>query len=106
MSALCNLRCRRRSGLPAGSEKTIFDKFKQNKGEEAKRGFGLGLTICKMLVELHGGTIKASSLPKKGSRFCFWLPILTDRDEQRWLREHKRSGRSGGTQADDDTTDE
>jgi len=61
-------------GLPAGSEKKIFEKFNQVKREHAKAGYGLGLTICKMLVELHGGTIAAQSLPEKGSKFCFSLP--------------------------------
>jgi len=73
-------------GLPPGFEKTIFDKFQQVKGEQAKRGFGLGLTICKMLVELHGGTIKAARLAERGSKFCFWLPICTATEKERWLK--------------------
>ena len=65
-------------GLPPGSEKKIFDKFNQVKREHAKAGYGLGLTICKMLVELHGGTISAQSLKEKGSKFCFSLPPKFD----------------------------
>jgi len=90
-------------GLPAGSEKTIFDKFNQVKGEQSKRGFGLGLTICKMLVELHGGTIKATRLPERGSKFCFWLPICTATEKERWLRIDEREGRA--SQGNDESTE-
>lgn len=41
-------------------------------------GIGLGLSICKQLIELHGGTIKATSTLKEGSMFTFTLPIITD----------------------------
>jgi len=61
-------------GLPPGSEKKIFEKFHQVDKDHDKKGYGLGLTICKMLVELHGGTISAQSLPQKGSRFFFSVP--------------------------------
>jgi two-component system sensor histidine kinase KdpD len=61
-------------GLPPGMETRVFEKYQQVEKEHAKRGFGLGLTICKMLVELHGGTIRAQNLPEGGSRFCFSLP--------------------------------
>jgi signal transduction histidine kinase len=63
-------------GLPPGSEKKIFEKFHQLEKSHAKKGYGLGLTICKMLIELHGGTIGAQSLDQKGSRFFFSVPRL------------------------------
>jgi signal transduction histidine kinase len=62
-------------GLPPGMEAKIFEKFQQVEKEHAKRGYGLGLTICKMLTELHGGTIRAHNMPEGGSRFCFSLPL-------------------------------
>lgn len=38
-------------------------------------GFGLGLSICKQLVELHGGTLNVSSQPNQGSIFTFTMPL-------------------------------
>jgi len=53
----------------------LFDKFMQIKVKEAKHGYGLGLTFCKMAVEAHGGKIKVESEAGKGSTFIFTLPI-------------------------------
>jgi signal transduction histidine kinase len=47
----------------------------QIKVKEAKHGYGLGLTFCKMAVEAHGGKIKVESEAGKGSTFIFTLPI-------------------------------
>jgi signal transduction histidine kinase len=40
----------------------------------SSKGVGLGLTICKLLIERHGGTIWVESEPGKGSEFSFSLP--------------------------------
>jgi signal transduction histidine kinase len=53
----------------------IFDKFMQVETKEAKHGYGLGLTFCKMAVEAHGGAIKVESEVGKGSTFIFTLPM-------------------------------
>ena len=57
--------------LPAN----IFEKFGQLEGEKRSAGYGLGLAICKKIVELHGGKIWVESELGKGSRFAFRLPL-------------------------------
>ncbi len=62
-------------GLPAGEEARVFEKFHRVRSEEAQSGFGLGLTICKYIVEAHGGTISAANAPGGGAGFAFTLPL-------------------------------
>jgi two-component system sensor histidine kinase KdpD len=54
-------------GLPEGDLERIFDKF--------HRGAGLGLAICRAIVQLHGGRIWAERLPGVGTAFRFTLPL-------------------------------
>ncbi len=56
--------------------KNLFDRFKQVRDSSGahKQGFGLGLEICKKLVELHDGEIIVTSEPGKGSCFEVRLP--------------------------------
>ncbi len=64
-------------GIAADRLEAIFEKFTQEKYSTTRKygGSGLGLTICKKLVELQGGTIKARSKPGKGSVFQFFIPM-------------------------------
>src|SRR5581483_2063433 len=62
-------------GLPAGDETRVFDKFHRGREEAAQSGFGLGLAICKAIVEAHGGRIAARNLPQGGAEFTFTLPL-------------------------------
>lgn len=63
-------------GIKQSDQKVIFDRFSQvkNVSGSGQSGSGLGLPICKHIVELHKGTIWVESKPKKGSTFSFTLP--------------------------------
>jgi len=63
-------------GVPADLREAIFEQFQQVTTTDAteKGGSGLGLPICKEIVELHGGKIGVDSEAGKGSTFWFRLP--------------------------------
>jgi two-component system sensor histidine kinase KdpD len=63
------------AGLPSGEEERVFEKFHRARAEEAQSGFGLGLSICKYIVEAHGGTIGAFNVPDGGAEFRFSLRL-------------------------------
>ncbi len=62
-------------GLPAQDVETLFDKFTRGEQESAKPGVGLGLSICKAIVEAHKGKIYAAHRPGGGAVFSFDLPL-------------------------------
>ncbi len=64
-------------GIPAEHLERIFDRFHRvdTRLTRETSGLGLGLTICKYLVELHDGLIWAESCPAGGSAFHVWLPV-------------------------------
>jgi two-component system sensor histidine kinase KdpD len=64
-------------GLPAGREEAIFEKFTRGERESATPGVGLGLAICRAIVEAHGGVIRAGDSPEGGASFIFSLPLGT-----------------------------
>lgn len=64
-------------GLPPGREEAIFEKFTRGQREWAIPGMGLGLAICRAIVEVHGGTIRAEQSPDGGASFIFTLPLGT-----------------------------
>jgi len=61
-------------GLAAGDESHIFEKFYRGATRDS-RGAGLGLAICRAIVEAHGGRIWAQNRPDGGAAFRFFLPI-------------------------------
>jgi two-component system sensor histidine kinase KdpD len=61
-------------GLPPGDPEALFAKFHRGSMEGAVGGVGLGLAICRAVVNLHGGRIWAERRPK-GSAFRFTLPL-------------------------------
>jgi two-component system sensor histidine kinase KdpD len=64
-------------GLPAGQSETIFEKFTRGERESATPGVGLGLAICRAIVEAHHGTIRAGHSPEGGAAIVFTLPLGT-----------------------------
>ncbi|WP_166266539.1 two-component system sensor histidine kinase KdpD [Providencia sp. M-27] len=63
------------NGIPNGQEKNIFDKFSRAQKESAIPGVGLGLAICRAIIQLHEGEIWAQNNNKGGASFHFVLPL-------------------------------
>jgi len=61
-------------GLAPGDEDRVFDKFYRSKAPTS-RGVGLGLAICRGIVEAHGGRISAQNRPDGGVAFRFTIPL-------------------------------
>ena len=64
-------------GIAPEDHEMIFEEFRQVGSNYAQKreGTGLGLTLTKKFVEMHGGKIWVESQPGKGSTFTFTLPI-------------------------------
>jgi signal transduction histidine kinase len=68
-------------GIPAEELPNLFGRFYQTStNTQKKKGLGLGLSICKGLVEAHGGRIWVESAPSIGSSFNFTLPAVLTRE--------------------------
>ena len=61
-------------GLPPGREDALFEKFVRGAQESPIAGVGLGLAICRAIVEAHGGRITAGQAPEGGAMITFSLP--------------------------------
>ena len=61
-------------GLPSGREEDLFKKFERGERESATAGVGLGLALCRAIVEAHGGTIHAEAPAQGGARFVMRFP--------------------------------
>ncbi len=61
-------------GLPSEHVERLFEKFYRG-SQKGREGVGLGLTICRAIVTLHGGHLTASNRPEGGASFRFSLPL-------------------------------
>jgi two-component system sensor histidine kinase KdpD len=64
-------------GIPETQEQHIFDKFTTFAVQQNTHGAGLGLTICRAILQVHGGSIAARNREVGGARFSFTLPIAS-----------------------------
>ena len=66
-------------GLPPGMESRVFEKYFRGRTTVAdgQRGIGLGLAICRSVVNAHGGEIRAENRQPHGARFIISLPCET-----------------------------
>lgn len=69
-------------GIPASDLPRVFDRFYQVESHLTRRhgGMGLGLSVAKVMVEMHGGRIWAESTEGLGSTFTFLLPVKSKMD--------------------------
>ncbi len=63
------------SGIPPELQEQIFESFISEPGSRSHQGIGLGLTIARQLVQLHGGSITLESQVGQGSTFHVYLPL-------------------------------
>jgi two-component system sensor histidine kinase KdpD len=62
-------------GFAPGDEERVFEKFYRGRASGARRGVGLGLPICRAIVEAHGGRMEAANRADGGAAFRFTLPV-------------------------------
>ena len=62
-------------GIPEVEQATLFEAFQRGSNTAGIAGSGLGLTVVKQCVDLHGGSIEVHSRPHQGSRFSVSLPF-------------------------------
>ncbi|MCS7011509.1 MAG: GAF domain-containing sensor histidine kinase, partial [Anaerolineales bacterium] len=70
-------------GIPAADLPRIFERFYQAESHLTRKhgGLGLGLSVAKIMIEMHGGRIWAESVEGKGSKFTFLLPLVSSKNK-------------------------
>ncbi|NIF58002.1 transporter substrate-binding domain-containing protein [Enterobacter sp. Ap-916] len=64
-------------GISEAEQRLIFNPYEQSEAGKKQSGTGLGLAICEQLVAMMNGTIQLRSRPKRGTRICVRIPVLT-----------------------------
>lgn len=81
-------------GIDALDLPLIFEKFYRGKrGAITGKGSGMGLAITRAILAAHGGTIKVSSVPGKGTSFRFWVPLVEKEPASDWSNLDARAAR-------------
>lgn len=64
-------------GIPEGDEDKVFEMFYTGikRSADSRRGIGLGLALCRSIIQAHGGEITVENIQPHGARFRFTLPI-------------------------------
>ena len=67
-------------GIPKDAQPRLFEKFYRVRNDDRKDiiGPGLGLSLTKQIIEIHGGTISVESEHGEGSTFTFTIPVHTE----------------------------
>lgn len=65
-------------GIPKDQQDRIFAIFQRGPGSQHGEGTGVGLAMCRRIVERHGGVIAVESTPGEGSTFTFTLPAVDE----------------------------
>ena len=65
-------------GIESGDQSRIFGVFERANAKKRYEGNGIGLAICRKIIEQHGGKIEVYSEPGQGSEFRLWFPKATE----------------------------
>lgn len=68
-------------GIPAGELEAIFEPFYRVDKSRSRQtgGYGLGLSLCKTIMDAHGGNIQIASSPGSGTTVCLFIPLTSQK---------------------------